>query len=178
MKIVLVNGAPGVGKTSFEEFCWQSKDEDKNEVVILSTITPIKTIAKKIGWDGEKTPENRKFLSDLKDLLTNYNDYSINWIKNMISIDECYYDEKEFIYLIDTREPKEIERLKKEWNAKSLLIRRADHNPIISNHADKEVEKAEYDWIIDNDGTIEDLKNKANKFIINLSKLKWKSEVK
>lgn len=35
-----------------------------------------------------------------------------------------------------------------------------------------------YDYIVDNDGTIEDLKKKANSFIINVLKENWNSYIK
>ena len=47
-----------------------------------------------------------------------------------------------------------------------------------SNHADQEVMNFNYDYIIDNDGTIEDLKKKANSFIINVLKENWNSYIK
>lgn len=34
-----------------------------------------------------------------------------------------------------------------------------------------------YDYIVDNDGTIEDLKKKANSFIINILKENWNSYI-
>ena len=45
MRVFIVNGAPGAGKTTFElEF---SKIYD--QTMILSTIQPIKELAKKVG---------------------------------------------------------------------------------------------------------------------------------
>ena len=80
MKIILVNGAPGVGKTTFENFCLESR----SPIYILSTIDPIKKIASYVGWDNKKTSKNRKFLSDLKDLMTEYNDYSIQGLQQLL----------------------------------------------------------------------------------------------
>ena len=44
------------------------------KVEIISTITYVKDIAKTIGWDGGKSPADRRFLSDLKDALTRWKD--------------------------------------------------------------------------------------------------------
>ena len=185
MKIILVNGMPESGKTTFEEMCahfYRESNNFRNYIITLSTITPIKKLAEQIGWDGKKTPKDRKFLSNLKDLCTEYNDYSINWIKeginNYCSSVSDYEVKKTFVF-IDTREPEEIERLKKEWNAKALLMRRTSvENNEQSNHADAEVFKSDYDYIIENNGAKEDLKEKAKEFIIKLENEEWESRVK
>ena len=62
---------------------------------ILSTVDFVKEIAKKCGWKGEKDLKNRKFLSDLKDLLTNWNNVPFNKIVQQVkSIEDewKYYD--------------------------------------------------------------------------------------
>ena len=72
-----------------------------------------------------------------------------------------YYE----IMFIHTREPDEIERFVKEFGCITLLIRNPNINVITSNHADAEVENYNYDYIIDNNGTLDDLDNKAKEFI-------------
>lgn len=68
LKIVIVNGAPGSGKTSFENFCQEIMGDFCQ---IRSTIDLVKEIATIYAqWDGKKDLKSRKFLSDLKDLLT------------------------------------------------------------------------------------------------------------
>ena len=60
MSIYITNGAPGSGKTTFEE---NVKAIVGDNCYILSTITPIKEAAKLFGWDWTKDLESRKFLS-------------------------------------------------------------------------------------------------------------------
>ena len=77
MKVFVINGFPGSGKTTMEEYCvnyLNQFDKYKNKVHIISSVDSVKQIAKQIGWNGVKTAEDRKFLSDLKKLLKNYND--------------------------------------------------------------------------------------------------------
>lgn len=179
MKIIIVNGMPESGKTTFEQICTQFCEEFGIDIEILSTITPIKILAEKIGWDGRKTPKDRKFLSDLKDLCTNYSDYSINWIKSEINKFPNYPKEKnKIIIFIDTREPEEIERLKSEWNAKTLLIRRSSvENNKQSNHADANVLEYDYDYAIYNNGTIDKLQKIAKNFMIRILSEGWESKI-
>lgn len=178
MKILLINGFPLSGKTTFTNFC-----SNEGYVYNLSTVDIVKDIAKYCGWNGEKTPESRKFLSDLKDLLTEWNDIPIKNIKyniNNVLNSEWYRKNtsEETIFFIDVREPKELERLRNEWGAKTLLIQRPTiENNNYSNHADAEVMDFNYDFIIYNSGTLEDLKQKAKDFIILLSKQDWESRL-
>ena len=71
VKIVVVNGMPMVGKSQFVEYCLKELGIYGEEV---STVDFVKELAKLSGWDGVKRPRDRKFLSDLKDLLTEWND--------------------------------------------------------------------------------------------------------
>lgn len=165
MSIYVTNGAPGAGKTTFEE---NVKAIVGDSCYILSTITPIKEVAKTLGWNGAKDLKNRKFLSDLKDLLTKYNDYSFNYICNKVEeIQSEYYGFSNFpTVFIDCREPQEIKRLCDTLGAKSLLIRRASaENSETSNHADAEVLNYNYDIIIENDGDLRDLALTAFDFV-------------
>ena len=72
MKIVVVNGPAGAGKDLFVTFCAQFLGTDK--IRNYSTVDYVKAIAAQIGWDGTKDLKNRKFLSDLKDVLTEWDD--------------------------------------------------------------------------------------------------------
>ena len=81
LRIVIVNGMPGSGKTTFENFC---KEHLGAYCEIISTIDIIKEMARFGGWNGEKDSKSRKLLSDLKDLWTNYNDLSFNTVKKFL----------------------------------------------------------------------------------------------
>lgn len=167
MSIYVVNGAAGSGKTTFEE---NIKKIVGDNCYILSTITPIKQIATMVGWNGKKDLESRKFLSDLKDLLTEYNDYPFNYICDQIKhIEEEWADygisPKSIVIFIDCREPEEIKKLCDKLDAKSLLIRRASaENSETSNHADEGVLNYNYDIVIENNGNLFDYANKAIDF--------------
>ena len=168
MSIYIVNGAAGSGKTTFEE---NVKEIVGDSCYILSTITPIKQIATMVGWNGKKDLESRKFLSDLKDLLTKYNDYPFNYICDQIKHIEEEWAEygvspKSIVIFIDCREPQEIKKLCDKLGAKSLLIRRASaENAATSNHADAEVLNYNYDIIIENNGDLRDYAYKALEFV-------------
>lgn len=138
---------------------------------ILSTVDFVKEIAKKCGWDGTKDLKNRKFLSDLKDLLTNWNNVPFNKIIQQVkSIEDewKYYniDLNRTAIFIDCREPEEIKKLCTTLNAKSLLITREEaENNNTSNHADQNVLNYNYDIIIQNNGDLIEFARTAIYFV-------------
>lgn len=169
LKIVIVNGAPGSGKTTFENFCQEIMDD---YCQMRSTVDLVKEIALfYTGWNGEKDLKSRKFLSDLKDLLTEFNDVPFNDIvrfKNVWEDELEMYNIKDHshILLVDSREPEEIMRFKRELGAVTVLIRRASAEMAeTSNHADANVLNCDYDYEIDNNGSLDELRAKAVEFL-------------
>lgn len=173
VKVVVVNGRPGAGKSEFERLCAE-KCSIFNRVEgfvpgnylwidITSTIDFVKEVALFCGWDGVKTLENRRFLSDLKDLLVNWDDVPYKMIVNHIQKLPTIQD---WIVFVDCREPSEIQKLKERLNATTVLIRRESvESNEVSNHADADVFYYDYDLTIYNNSDIIHLENEAKKFI-------------
>ena len=137
---------------------------------IISTVDLVKEVAKFCGWDGQKRPKDRKFLSNLKDILTQWDDIPY---KDIISSYEgCKeiwkqlgYNEENCLYFIMCREPKEIQKFVDRIGARTLVVRRFEVERIPqSNHADADIHKYKYDSYIYNNGSLEDLKELANRF--------------
>ena len=168
MKIYVINGAPRAGKDQFVEYCKQATHWCKN----VSTVDFVKEVAAGCGWDGTKTPKNRQFLSDLKDLLTTWGDVPFKKVIREIELfkmEMIGYDfnpEEEGAVFIHCREPQEIAKFVREIGAKTLLIRRNEaESALQSNHADAEVLNYDYDYVIHNDGTLDELRAKAIAFL-------------
>ena len=196
-KIIIINGSGGVGKDAFarrviEESLKLAKrtgytTEQINNGQIcnyvidpevyyrsnnISTIDCVKNIAKMFNWDGGKSEKDRKMLSDLKDLLTRYNDFPFKCIVTYIA-DWLRYDKSRandmynhsFLF-VHCREPKEIERLKNQFpnDTFTLLVQNPKIVRIISNHADKEVENYNYDFTVINNSDLRALRKVAIDF--------------
>lgn len=158
-KIFIVNGKGGSGKTSFEQMVAEIASAHGQKIEILSTIDYVKDIARKIGWDGTKTLENRRMLSDLKDLLTRWNDSPHQEVHNRIM------DTKDAAAIfIDSREPEDIKRFVEEYNALTVLVQRGKEVVLIGNHADDNVNDFEYDCYIDNSRGLSELLEEATIF--------------
>ena len=162
MQIVIVNGSPRCGKDTFCNFVQKMLGEHR--CAIFSTVDKMKEIAYSMGWNGIKTPEVRKFLSDLKDISTQWCDYPFQNIKRRI--ENFGYGGRDGIVFIMSREPEEIKRFEDELGAISILIRRdAVEDNAQSNHADANVLNHNYTEVIYNNGSFADLQKQAEDFI-------------
>lgn len=168
VKMVCINGMPRSGKDTFVQMVMEFLPDGmcKN----ISTVDFVKEIAKEAGWDGTKTPENRKFLSDLKDLLAEWADIpyrkigmAYNLFQNLLDMHNIKMPGLMFVH---TREPEEIRRFKEEFGATTIIIRRGSvENIVHTNHADANVFDFEYDVEIDNNGDLFALRAAARKFV-------------
>lgn len=165
-QIFVINGSGGVGKDTFVELMSvELNDRLKrfHTVVNFSSVDKVKEIAREIGWDGKKSEKDRKFLSDLKLLTSEYCDMPFKSMRNKVN--EFLNDEESICLFLHIREPEEIKRVADEFGAKSILIVRDSVTHIISNVSDKNVFDYHYDFVIDNNSAIEDLRNKVRQFI-------------
>lgn len=164
--IFIINGSGGVGKDTFVELVsveLNDKLKRFHTVINFSSVDKVKQIAKEIGWNGKKSEKDRKFLSDLKILTSEYCDMPFESMKE--EVNKFKNNNENQVIFLHIREPKEIERAVKEFNAKTILIVRDTIKHITSNMADQNVFNYNYDFVINNDGTKLELKSKAKKFI-------------
>ena len=82
MKIYVVNGAPGAGKTTFEN----TVEALSYNCDIISTIDPIKERAFLFGWNGEKDAKGRKLLYNLKRAWVEYGDQPYTWLEEICNV--------------------------------------------------------------------------------------------
>ena len=174
LKVFIINGSGGSGKDTFCNYIEQLATEQNKRYHVESiyTSTPAKKWAKKMGWDGDKRPCDRRFLCNLKDMLDYWNNATYKLIKDCFF---AYYTTKSYryysktIFFIHAREEKDIVWIKnyclnKGFSCKSILIKRPNTTKK-GNHADDNVEQyINYDYTILNNGTLEDFKKKAQDF--------------
>lgn len=133
-------------------------------VKITSTIDYVKMRAKIFGWDGGKTPEDRRFLSDLKDALTRWKDLPYQNMKEKILSYQDSSDSPCDLLFIDCREPEEIKRFVEDFNALTMIVQRGEYISV-GNHADDNVENYQYDIVIDNNRGLDELMQEATIFV-------------
>lgn len=155
--IYITNGIARCGKDTFAKLL-----NEFVPTIKYSSIDKVKDIAKKCGWNGGKTEKDRKFLSDLKCLTSEYSDLPFKDISRFINAFLAVGDSK--VLLIDIREPDEIARAKQEFGAETILIVNQNIPHITSNMADRNVYNYKYDWVVRNNGTINDFRETVKKF--------------
>ena len=162
-KVIVINGLPGSGKDTFVSLA------SKYAITTnFSSVDFVKDVAKFAGWDGVKTLNSRLFLSKLKELLTEYDDIpykktaeEIRWFKNQ--------PEQELLF-VHIREPHEIERIVRDFGAITVLVKRTNNQQVVSNDSDKYTESYNYDFVLNNDSTLDALDLKAKGFVSYLRK--------
>ena len=177
-KIVIINGKGGSGKDTFVKFCEDfGTTQHFVEIENISTVDCVKEIASSMLVDVEnKTEKERKLLSGLNHILNEY-----NWYPLKSTVNKTAYSMYAYKYLgiygiifIHCREPEYINKLKeffaenedtKDVPVETLLIRNPNVPDITTNESDRNVENYEYDFIIDNDGTLDDLREKAETYM-------------
>lgn len=162
MKIFIVNGTGGSGKTTFEKMVETIAEQEGYDIRIVSTIDYVKGMARHFGWDGGKSLNDRRFLSDLKDALTRWKDVPYQNIKETLEAFD-FIGQIDAVF-IDCREPEEIARFVKDYNAITILVQRGE-SITYGNHADDNVRNYQYDIVIDNSRGLDELNQEAKLFV-------------
>lgn len=158
--IFIINGKPTAGKDTFVNMVATEAKFHNIDVLNISTVDKVKEAATILGWNGIKSDSARLFLSELKDLSTKFFDGPAKYcygVANTLKEDQ--------IMFIHCREPKEIEKMKNMLDCFTVYIDRTLDNEKFSNHADAEVTNYKYDYVIDNNASLKELRNRANTFL-------------
>ncbi len=164
VRVVVINGPGRSGKDTLVEFV--TAHYHLGPCLSHSTVGTVKLASKYFGADEtiHKGDRERRLWSDLKDAWTRYNDGPFREL--MIAASDL---EKDNFYshpllFVMVREPPEIARLKRQFGRHCVTVLvtaedRVKHIP--GNHADQNVFNFEYDIIVNNGGSLEDLEGKA-----------------
>ena len=157
--VIIINGKGGCGKDTICDIL-----EKHYPTKRISTITKVKQAARLMfGWKGGKNLKDRKFLSDLKDLWTDYNDgpfvYAIDQFQKFAEKPVAAYNE---IFIIHVREPSEIKKIKDRINyigtvpCVTLLIKSPRTESVeYGNDGDDLVNKYPYDFVYSNEAPLD-----------------------
>ena len=164
--VIAINGIGGTGKDTFCEYCYNMSSG--LNINSISSMDQIKQIAKDLGWTGSKTTKDRKMLSDLKDLSTEYNDGPFNYIKSRIM------KMNSGVLFIHIREIEEIEKVKQfvenEASFEFMSVRINRNVETATNNTGDKGATLDYPYTveIDNNGTLDELSFKAYEFMKNI----------
>lgn len=159
-KVYITNGSAENGKDSFVGFVNKYIPTYKySSIDLVKEMFEIAGIAK-----NKKDERKRRLWSDGKDLLTQYDDIPFKDVASIIKDFKDNLIETDVLF-VDIREPDEIARAVEVFGAETVLICNPNAKKIKSNHADRDVENYTYDYIIENDGNLEQLERVAKLFV-------------
>lgn len=161
-KIVIINGHNQSGKDTVVEMA-----SKYIPVTNVSSIDPFRNIPYSLGFEeGDKGEKYRLFLSELKKLSKQINNYPMNYIVGKIFDFEIGLYEKSQILFIHIREINEIRELLESYpNITTLLVKNPRITQITSNTSDLQVFDYKYEYTINNKGSLEDLECEVLNFI-------------
>lgn len=160
--VIIINGKGGAGKDTVCEIAAQHY-----RTKIVSAITPIKEIAYKYGWNGEKDKKSRKFLSELKRVFIEYNDLPNQYLeKEYQKFQQGDLD----ILFVHIRENDQIDDFRRRVSGTcvTMLVRspKIDGNlEGYGNYSDDHVEDYKYDYYFINETNRKDLEPNFLRFL-------------
>ena len=189
--IIIINGLGGCGKSTFIQFVKEAAifdnslmDELCSNIMVqeLSTVDFVKEVAVYCGWRGEKEQKDREFLHALKDALVDWGNVPNRKVvqqildgtkKYVIFLKSLNGDTIDYtINFVNIRESdgiKNFEQLCKENGYKYIRKMLVTNTNKESNEVQSLVNDilygVEYDDVIFNDGTLENLNQKAKEYL-------------
>jgi len=163
---VIINGSAQTGKDQIIEFI--KYNVPQLSVFNLSTIDPSKSALSTLGWDGKtKNEETRQAMVDLKRISMKLFNGPFTYIQKQIIIHNKFSDQhlREKIHFVHCREPEEIQKFVDHYkeNCITLLVR-SHLGQALKNGSDDVVENYDYNYIIENNESLDALKVKAIDF--------------
>ena len=169
MKIFVISGKARHGKDTVALDIKEIYEKKGLRVINLAYGSYIKEYAKKISdWDGKEENKPRELLQELgTDIIRKKidNDFFVRRICEDIKVYSYYFD---IITISDARFPNELEWPKKIFeNVINIRIIRDGYDSVLTKTEQKHLtevaldEYNNYDYVIHNDGTLEDLKGKV-----------------
>jgi hypothetical protein len=146
--VIVMNGSGGVGKDTLCDIAAKSLKTRS-----ISSVDPIKALARQGGWQGEKDDNGRLLLVRLKQAFVDYNDLPLKYLLSEV---EKFRKDDTSILFVHIREPQEIEKFKVAVGdmCKTILVQR-DTGITWHNSVDSGVNNYTYDHIFHNDAPIE-----------------------
>lgn len=171
MQIILISGKARSGKDTLADIIVNEKLNNEKKVTKIQVGQYIKYYATKyFGWDGSEDTKPRDLLNTLgTDIIRNKidPDFHIDRLIQDIKVLSYFYDT--FI-VSDIRFPIEIEKTKESFdNVVSIKMQRESDelNNSQKNHISETIldNYNNFDFVIDNNGSLEDLKEKAKSIL-------------
>lgn len=174
MKVVLISAKMRNGKDAFAELLKDELELKGKKVLIAHYADLLKYICKTFfNWDGQKDEKGRSILQYVGTDIIRHQcaDY---WVKFMMEFLFMFRKEWDYVLIPDTRFPNEIEYVELSWVGVADTYTVRVNRPNFDNGATTEqlkhesecaLDDYEFDTIITNSGTLDDLRLKAKHYV-------------
>lgn len=172
MKVVCISGKAQHGKDTTAGMMKTALESMGHTVLIAHYGDLVKYVCRTFfGWNGEKDAYGRSLLQKVgTDIVREQRpNYWVDFVKDMLSM---FPNEWDFVLIPDSRFPNEIDGLKQAgFNVTHLRVRRENfESPLTTeqqNHpSETALDHVVPDFLIVNDGTLEDLYNKVCNLVV------------
>ena len=171
--IYLISGKARHGKDTTADMIKNYYEAVDKKVITLQYSSYIKEYAKKISnWDGREETKPRELLQQLGTEVIRRNIDSLFFVDAIIKDIKVYSFFFDVIVVSDIRTPEEIDYPKNTFeNSYSINVRRTNFEDGLTEEQRKHYTEIaldnydKFDYIIMNDGSVEDLKNKVGKIL-------------
>lgn len=173
MKVIMISGKAGHGKDTIAQLIKEELEKREYRVLVIKFGDPVKWFAREYyHWNGEKDFEGRALLQNIgTTIMRSYDKY---YWGNIISEFIAANNDFDVALIPDWRFFSEEEAIEKyNKNYFTIRVNRPNYiNPNMSkeqlNHvSETELDNAAFNWIIENNGTIENLKESVNYILDN-----------
>lgn len=171
MRVIAISGHAQNGKDTTANILSDKLRSEGSRVLITHYGDLVKYVCKMFfGWDGKKDEAGRTLLQKVgtdvvRDIYPNY------WVDFIVDMIRFFGDNWDYVLIPDARFPNEIEYIA-DSGIETMHVRvdRGDFDNGLTdeqkNHpSERLLDSYRYDWMIENCGTIEDLKSKIDVFI-------------
>lgn len=125
MKVILVGGRAGEGKTSFTNFCMKMLDDLVTYPDGIAACIPfakkVKDTAKFMGWNGVKDDKGRRLLQVIGGAGRDYNPNT--WVSAVADSIVTIPKEFKYVFVDDWRFPNELDFMRDAFNNDVISVR-------------------------------------------------------
>ena len=175
---ILISGKARHGKDTTANMLYDEFKKNGKKTLIIHYADLLKYICKQyFGWDGNKDEKGRTILQEIgtDNIRKNYPDF---WVKFVADFVMCFPNRWDYVIVPDTRFPNEASHIvDRGFNAFLLRVNRGGGfvSPLSEEQqkhtSETALDNADFDFVIRNDGTLQDLRKTVSEVCENIEML-------